>query len=107
MDNDYRDSFACGDVLGSIEVDVADLCTQAHDAVGDGILDAGESVRTCSDGVAVSYHALEWLYRELKRAKIAYAHAERRPGVRQAELEAIENKIEIVDWLIGETIRKV
>lgn len=107
MDNDYRDSYACGDVLGSVEVDVVDLCTEAHDVVGDDVLDAGKSVRTCSDGVAVSYHALEWLYRELKRAKIAYAHAERRPGVRQDELEALGKKILILDYLIEKEIKEL
>jgi hypothetical protein len=107
MDNDYRDSFACGDVLGSIEVDVADLCPEAHDAVGDDVLDAGESVRTCPDGVAISYHALEWLYRELKRAKIARAHAGRRIGVRQDELEALDRKILILDYLTEKEIKEL
>jgi len=64
-------------------------------------------VRTCSDGVVISYHALEWLYRELKRAKIARAHAERRIGVRQDELEALDKKILILDYLIEKEIKEL
>ena len=105
--NDYRDSIARGDVSCGVEAGMADVQPQTDDAVGDDVLVSGGSLWDGAKSVAIGYRALEWLYRELKRAKIAYAHAERRPGVRQAELEAIENKIEIIDWLIGETIRKV
>ena len=43
--------------------------------------------------------ALEFLYKELKKAKIAYGQAESRPGVTAEELENIQKKIRAIDWL--------
>lgn len=43
--------------------------------------------------------ALEFLYKELKRAKIALGQAESRPGVACEELENIRKKIRAIDWL--------
>ena len=43
--------------------------------------------------------ALEWLYRELKRAKIALGHAESRPGVMHEERLALQVKIDVLDYL--------
>lgn len=43
--------------------------------------------------------ALEYLYRELKKSKIALGHAETRAGVTHQELENLQNKIEVLDWL--------
>ena len=43
--------------------------------------------------------ALNWLYRELKRAKIALGHAETRPGVKREELDNLQRKIDVLDYL--------
>lgn len=43
--------------------------------------------------------ALEWLYRELKKAKIALGHAESRPGVAREELDNLQRKIDVLDYL--------
>jgi hypothetical protein len=43
--------------------------------------------------------ALEWLYRELKKAKIALGHAESRPGVTREELDNLQRKIDVLDYL--------
>ena len=44
--------------------------------------------------------ALDYLYRDLKRARIALAHAERREGVKQEELEDLTNKADVIEWLV-------
>lgn len=41
------------------------------------------------------------LYKRQKRLKIAYGNAERRPGVKPVELENIQRKLDIIDYLIG------
>lgn len=43
--------------------------------------------------------ALEWLYREMKRAKIALVRAEFRPRVLMVDLENIQRKIDVLDYL--------
>lgn len=43
--------------------------------------------------------ALEWLYRELKRSKIALGYAESRPGVTQQDLDNLQRKIDVLDYL--------
>lgn len=43
--------------------------------------------------------ALEWLYRELRKAKIALGHAESRPGVAREELDNLQRKIGVLDYL--------
>jgi len=45
-------------------------------------------------------NALEWLYRELKKAKISLGHAEARQN-NQEERNNLEKKIATLDWLIG------
>lgn len=44
--------------------------------------------------------ALEWLYKELRSAKIAKGHAERRPGVTKDETDNLDKKIAAVEFLI-------
>ena len=43
--------------------------------------------------------ALAYIYREKRRAKIALGQAESRPGVTQDELDALETKIAVLEWL--------
>ena len=50
--------------------------------------------------MSIKETALQYLYRELKAAKIAYGRAETRPGVTAEELANIEKKIAVFDWLI-------
>ena len=40
------------------------------------------------------------LYRKQKRLKIALGNAEHRPGVKQDELDNIQRKLDMVDYLI-------
>lgn len=50
--------------------------------------------------------ALEWLYRELKKTKIALGHAESRPGVTCEELGNLHWKIDVLDYLTYLVIRE-
>lgn len=50
--------------------------------------------------------ALEWLYRELRKAKIALGHAESRPGVAWDELENLQRKIDVLDYLTTLVIKE-
>lgn len=43
--------------------------------------------------------AQKYLYKELKNAKIALGRAETRPGVTQEELDNLNRKIAVLDWL--------
>lgn len=50
--------------------------------------------------------ALDYLYRDLKRTRIALAHAERREGVRQEELEDLQGKAEVIEWLTALVLKE-
>jgi hypothetical protein len=54
---------------------------------------------------AMFQETLNYLYRELKAAKIAQAHAEKRKGVTPAELVNIRTKIDVLDGLIELVLR--
>lgn len=43
--------------------------------------------------------ALEWLYGELRKTKIAFGQAESRHGVKQEELDNLKRKINVLDYL--------
>lgn len=45
--------------------------------------------------------ALAYLYRELRSARIALGHAEYRQGVTQEELDRIQHRIDVLEWLTG------
>ena len=51
-------------------------------------------------------YALEWLYLELKHAKINLNHAERRRGVTQGELDALRQKIAMFEYLIDRELKE-
>lgn len=55
---------------------------------------------------SIKLAALTYLYKELKRLKISLANAEIRPNITTEELQNIENKIFIVDYLIGITLKE-
>lgn len=55
---------------------------------------------------SIKLAALTYLYKELKRLKISLANAEMRPNITAEELQNIENKIFIVDYLIGITLKE-
>lgn len=48
---------------------------------------------------SIRERALEYLYRELRKTKIALGQAETRSGVTSQELENLQNKIDVLDWL--------
>jgi len=50
--------------------------------------------------------SLRWLYGELRKAKIALGRAEEKPGVKREELEALERKTAVIDWIIPIVIRE-
>lgn len=50
--------------------------------------------------------ALEWLYRELRKAKIAFGQAESRHGVKQEELDNLKRKIDVLDYLTTLAIKE-
>lgn len=50
---------------------------------------------------------LNWLYGLQKKFKIDLGRAESRPGVQQCELDALNRKLEYVDYLIERTIREL
>jgi len=43
--------------------------------------------------------ALHWLYREIKRARNHLGYAECRHGVTTEELNALQNKIDVLEYL--------
>lgn len=43
--------------------------------------------------------ALKYIYKELKQAKIALGRAETKPNVSQEELDNLQKKIAVLDWL--------
>lgn len=44
--------------------------------------------------------ALRILYKQLREAKLALGHAENKPGVKQEELDNLQRKIAVIDWMI-------
>lgn len=49
--------------------------------------------------------AMRFLYKQLREAKIAYGRAEGRPGVKQEELDNLQRKIAMLDWVIPLVIK--
>ena len=49
--------------------------------------------------------SLRFLYKQLKDAKLALGNAENRPGVKQEELNNLQRKIEMLDWMIPLVIK--
>lgn len=49
----------------------------------------------------IKMKALDYLYSQQKKAKMALAHAELKPGVMAEEIENINKKLEAIDWLIS------
>lgn len=43
--------------------------------------------------------ALSYLYKKLKKARIALAFAESKPGTTQKELDNIQRKIAVLEWI--------
>lgn len=43
--------------------------------------------------------ALSYLYKKLKKARIALAFAESKPGTTQKELDSIQHKINVLEWM--------
>ena len=49
--------------------------------------------------------ALRMLYKQLREAKIALGYAEGKPNVKQEELDNLERKIAVLDWMIPLVIK--
>jgi hypothetical protein len=45
--------------------------------------------------------ALGWLYKELKKTRVAFGHAEGKPNVKQQELDDLRGKIDLLEYLCG------
>ena len=50
--------------------------------------------------------ALEWLYKQLKKKRIALHFAEHNPGSTQTEIENIRNAIEIIEYVSAVVLAK-
>ena len=50
--------------------------------------------------------ALDWLYRELKRTRVAFGHAEWKHNVNHQELDELRGKIDILEYLCGLVIKE-
>lgn len=54
----------------------------------------------------IKMKALDYLYRSQKKAKIDLGRVENKPGRTSVEIENINRKLEILDWLIGVAIKE-
>lgn len=50
--------------------------------------------------------ALKWLYKELKRTRVALGHAEWKPNVNHQELDELRGRIDILEYLCGLVIKE-
>lgn len=50
--------------------------------------------------------ALHHLYKEQKNAKLSLVRAEEKPRHRHEEISELQNKLEVLDWLIGLVIKE-
>lgn len=50
--------------------------------------------------------ALDYLYRDLKKTRIALANAERKPGVKQTELDDLQGKADAIEWIIAVVLKE-
>lgn len=50
--------------------------------------------------------ALDYLHRDLKRTRIALANAERREGVKQEELDDLQGRADIIEWIIAVVLKE-
>ena len=58
---------------------------------------AGESLR---------FMALDWLYGQQRKAKIDLGRAESKPGHTAEEIEGLNKKLVVLDWLIGVAMKE-
>ena len=54
----------------------------------------------------IKMRALHYLYKNQKRAKFSLARAEEKPRHRHEEISDLENKLEVLDWLIALAIKE-
>lgn len=50
--------------------------------------------------------ALEWLYGQLKKKRIALGNAESKPNTPKEETDNIRSAIEVIEWIIAKVIEK-
>lgn len=54
-----------------------------------------------------AYEVLHWLYGIQRKAKQAKGRAESRSGVTREELDALDKKLEFIDYLIVKTLEEI
>lgn len=54
----------------------------------------------------IAYSGLDWLYKELKKKRIALSRAEEKGGYNSEEAANIRQKIEVIEWLIGLALKE-
>lgn len=50
--------------------------------------------------------AIDWLYKELKRTRLAFGYAEWKPNVNHQELDDLRGKIDLLEYLCGLVIKE-
>lgn len=50
--------------------------------------------------------ALKWLYKELKKTRVAFGNAEWKPNVKQRELDNLRGRIDLLEYLCGLVIKE-
>ena len=50
-------------------------------------------------------NALDWLYRQLKKKRIALGNAERKPNRTEEEINNINSDINILEYIIGVVLK--
>lgn len=45
--------------------------------------------------------ALDWLYRQLKKKRMALGNAEKKPNISDSEIADISSAIDIIEYIIG------
>jgi hypothetical protein len=50
--------------------------------------------------------ALDYLYSDLKKTRIALANAESKPGVKREELDDLTHKADVIEWLTALVLAK-
>ena len=54
----------------------------------------------------IKMRSLHYLYKEQKNAKLSLARAEDKPRHRHEEISELQNKLEVLDWLIAVAIKE-
>ena len=53
-----------------------------------------------------NYTALEWLYKQLKKKRVALGNAESKPNANYSEVRNIKRAIDTIEWIIAVVLEK-